>query len=85
MFNKSGSGVIGQSRHVFEKSESDIISQSRHMFDKSESDVISQSRLEDTVNNKAIPNSLKEYLSNLQKLHANKHDKKDIMNEIYFP
>lgn len=51
---------------MFDKSGNDGISQSRHMFEKSGSDVISQNRLEDTVNNKAIPDSLKKCISTLQ-------------------
>ena len=71
--------------HMFDKSGSDVISQSRHMFEKSGSDVISQYRLEDTVNNKAMPDSLKKGISTLQELPFNKDDNKDITNERNFP
>ena len=70
---------------MFDKSGSDVISQSRHMFEKSGSDVISQYRLEDTVNNKAMPDSLKKGISTLQELPFNKDDNKDITNERNFP
>lgn len=79
-----GGIIISWMNHTFDKSGSDIISLSRHAFDKSGSDSIIQSKIKDTVNNKAMSNSLKDYLSIPQELLSNKDDKKNIMNEREF-